>query len=599
MIRLLIVVAVLFAVVLEFQWLKGTSGEVALTLHGNVYSVDLSTAVLGLVVALALFAVIVLLLRFLVRIPANSGRRRRWRREERAREALTAGLLAVAAGDVRGAERATGDALRRIPNRPLTMLLRAQTAQLKGDHAEAGEAFKAMLEEPDARIVGLRGLYIEAERQGNHEAARRIAEEARQDASTSPWASRALLRYQAAEGDWAGALELLGSYSRTLDRKAARRQRAVILTAQALDKEIGEPETARNAALEAHELAPELVPAAVVAGRLLSRLGEVRRASKVLEATWKEAPHPEIAEAYAHVRSGDSATDRLKRMETLHRLQPDAPEARIALARAAAEAREWERARTALEPLVKDRPDQRVLILMAEIEEGQSGDRGRAREWLARAVRAPRGPAWTADGVVLEQWAPVSPVTGRLDAVEWKLPLEEPEAVALPDLVQDALGPDQPRQVGRFVEPQGETTGGAERTFEIDGEPVPVDVAIQEEELARAAKSGRTAPDRVTPSPVVTGPTIVAQPVAMRPAAPVSGKTDGPDAVIVDGPKPAPTAQPVIGSGTQPPKLVTPPLPDRPEETLVAEEDLVPPSPDDPGVEEGTAKEPPRRFGLF
>ena len=36
---------------------------------------------------------------------------------------------------------------------------------------------------------------------------------------------------------------------------------------------------------------------------------------------------------------------------------------------------------------------------MAQIEEGQNLDQGRARQWLARAVSAPRDPIWVADGV--------------------------------------------------------------------------------------------------------------------------------------------------------------------------------------------------------
>lgn len=65
-----------------------------------------------------------------------------------------------------------------------------------------------------------------------------------------------------------------------------------------------------------------------------------------------------------------------------------------------------------------------MCLLMAEIEEGQSGDQGKAREWLARAVTAPADPTWTADGVTSDDWAPASPVTGRLDAFEWKVPVE-------------------------------------------------------------------------------------------------------------------------------------------------------------------------------
>ena len=63
-------------------------------------------------------------------------------------------------------------------------------------------------------------------------------------------------------------------------------------------------------------------------------------------------------------------------------------------------------------------------MLMAELEELE-GDEGRAREWMARALNAARDPAWTADGFVSDRWLPVSPVTGRLDAFQWKVPVAE------------------------------------------------------------------------------------------------------------------------------------------------------------------------------
>jgi HemY protein len=62
---------------------------------------------------------------------------------------------------------------------------------------------------------------------------------------------------------------------------------------------------------------------------------------------------------------------------------------------------------------------------MAELERSESGDEGRAREWMARALHASRDPAWTADGFVSDRWMPVSPVSGRLDAFQWRVPLAE------------------------------------------------------------------------------------------------------------------------------------------------------------------------------
>ena len=58
----------------------------------------------------------------------------------------------------------------------------------------------------------------------------------------------------------------------------------------------------------------------------------------------------------------------------------------------ALDAQEFAVARNAIRPLLKE-PTQRVAMLMAEIEQRESGDEGRAREWMARALRAPRDPA--------------------------------------------------------------------------------------------------------------------------------------------------------------------------------------------------------------
>jgi HemY protein len=75
--------------------------------------------------------------------------------------------------------------------------------------------------------------------------------------------------------------------------------------------------------------------------------------------------------------------------------------------------------------VLRARPTESVYLLLADIEEAETGDQGKVRQWLARAVKAPRDPAWTADGYVSERWSPVSPVTGRLNSFEWKVPVVE------------------------------------------------------------------------------------------------------------------------------------------------------------------------------
>jgi HemY protein len=174
-------------------------------------------------------------------------------------------------------------------------------------------------------------------------------------------------------------------------------------------------------------LAPTLIPAAAHAGRLVGASGDLRRAARIVETAWKENPHPDLADTYAHLRPGDSARDRLARVEALVEKTPGNVEGALAVARAALDAQEFAIARKALAPLLIV-PTQRVAMLMAELEETQHGDEGRAREWMTRAIHARRDPAWTADGHVSDRWMPVSPVTGRLDAFQWKVPVAEMES---------------------------------------------------------------------------------------------------------------------------------------------------------------------------
>src|SRR5262249_25584819 len=156
------------------------------------------------------------------------------------------------------------------------------------------------------------------------------------------------------------------------------------------------------------KLAPDLVPAAALAGRRVAESGEQRKARKNLGGAWRVNPHPDIADGYAHLRLSDSARGRLARMQKLATKGPGQGGWALAVARAALDAREFATARAALAPYLSA-PTRRIATLMADIEETEHGDEGRVRQWMTRAMRASGDPVWTADGVVSERWLPVSP----------------------------------------------------------------------------------------------------------------------------------------------------------------------------------------------
>jgi HemY protein len=424
MVRVIIFLALVALLAFGAVWLTERPGDVAITWLGWRIETSVTVAAVAIVVLVAVAVMTWSLARLVLRSPDLIATVLSHRRGVRGYLAISRGLVAVGAGDLRAARRAADEAERIAPGEPLALLLDAQCAQLAGDRAAAEAAFRAMAERDDTKLLGLRGLYIEAQRRGDAAAAQTYAEEAAKTAPALAWAGQAALEFRCAAQDWAAALKALDRNRRygLIDRADYRHQRAVLLTAQALASEESDRDAARSLALEAVKLAPTLVPAAELAGRLLSETGDLRRASRIIEKAWQASPHPDLADGYAHLRPGDSARERLARVQSLAQRAPRHVESALAVARAALDAQEFASAREALKPLLKE-PTQRVAALMAEIEQRESGDEGRAREWMGRALRAPRDPVWTADGVVSERWMPVSPVSGRLDAFQWKVPL--------------------------------------------------------------------------------------------------------------------------------------------------------------------------------
>jgi len=425
--RLVAFFAALALIALGGAWLADRPGEIVLTWQHWQISTSIAVAAVFFVAALlaAMFAWTVL--RLIVRAPDLVSLFFRERRKSRGWNAITHGLIAVGTGNLAIANRSASDARKYAGEHPLTRLLAAQAAQLGGDTEKAEAEFRAMLGREETRLLGLRGLYIEAVRRDDGASARAFAQEAANSETVPPWASEALMEFQVRAGEWNGALNTLQSAidARSVDKASGARRRAVLLTAQAMAVEETDPSRARELAQEAAKLAPDLVPAAALAGRLLGASGNLRKAGNVIEKAWSYLPHPDLARAYAHLRPGDSAEDRLKRAKRLAKKKPDDLESKLSVAQAAIEAHRFDEARALLEPALAD-PTQRTCLLMAELESAEHGDHGKGREWTVRALRARRDPAWIAGGYLSPDWLPASPHTGQLDAFKWDVPAAAP-----------------------------------------------------------------------------------------------------------------------------------------------------------------------------
>ncbi len=431
MIRLFVFLLVVLGLGWGFSWLADRPGLISITWQDHLIETSIMVAATMVVALIAAVMILWWVIGVVWSSPHSVRRYFRSRKRDRGYQALSTGLIAAGAGNAILARKMSlrTRGLLSADQEPLIHLLEAQTSLIEGRHDDARRKFEEMSNDPETRELGLRGLYMEARRLGANEAARQYAERAVEHAPYLPWAAQATLEAHSQSGRWDDAIRLLDQQrmANVIEKPQADRWKAVLLAAKASERLEGEPKSARDDALAALKLAKDLVPAAVVAAKSYLREDNLRKAASVLEGVWKLKPHPEIAQTYVRARSGDSTIDRLKRADRLEALRPNNVESLLAVAQAALDARELAKARAKAEAAARMEPREAAYLLLADIEEAETGDQGRIRHWMAQALRAPRDPAWVAEGFVSERWLPVSPRTGRIDAFEWKAPFGQVE----------------------------------------------------------------------------------------------------------------------------------------------------------------------------
>jgi HemY protein len=423
MIRILTYVLIVFALAAGFAWLADRPGDLVMTWQGMRYEVSLLVAAVAVTALIAAVMFVWWLVKTLLWSPVLIQRHFRARKRDRAYQSISTGMIAAGAGDADLARRMTKQAAKLLSadQEPLIKLLDAQAAVLERRNDEARQKFEEMSNDPETRLLGLRGLYLEAERLGEREAARHYALKAAELAPQLQWASNVAVADKVSGGDFDGALRLIDAHK--TDKTGDRRRRAVLLTGKAISVFDRDPSAAKAAAMEANRLAPEFVPAAVTLAKAFFKNGDLRKGSGVLEAAWKIAPHPELAQTYVHARLGDTPQDRLKRARKLCSVNAHHPDTHLTLARALFDTKELTEAKREAEAALTLRPSESAYLLLADIAQAEGEGQGKVKALLAKAVRAEPDAAWTADGMVSSGWAPFSPISGRLDAFEWKVPV--------------------------------------------------------------------------------------------------------------------------------------------------------------------------------
>lgn len=434
LVKIVIFIAAIAALALGAGWLLESEGGVRLVVAGSEYTLGPLQSVMafvGLVVAIWIGLKLLGLLRAVWKFlnGDETAITRHFARNKAARglDALSEGMMALASGEGRVAL-AKAEKANRYLNRPdLTNLLTAQAAEMAGDRRKAEETYRKLVANDATRFVGVRGIMKQKLADGDSETALKLAEKAFKLKPRHEDTQDILLKLQADKEDWAGARQTLSAKLKhgNLPRDVHKRRDAVLALSEAkqilaMDQTI----EAREEAILANRMSPDLIPAAVMAAHSYTEKGQKKYATRLLKKAWSVQPHPDLAAAYAIIEPDESPAARLKRFGLLTKNNPNDPETRMLMAELHIAAEEFPQARRTLGDLVETDPTTRSITLMAAIERGEGSSDAVVQGWLARTLTAPRGPQWICENChnIHSEWAPTCGNCGAFDTLEWKRP---------------------------------------------------------------------------------------------------------------------------------------------------------------------------------
>jgi HemY protein len=432
--KVILFVAAIAALALGLGTLDETGGAMRILVAGWEFTIGpVQAVVLGLILIVAVWLALKVLgflgavIRFLNGDETAISRYFDRNRERKGYRALSEGMMALASGEARLALSRAQTAERLLGKPELTTLLIAQAAEAAGDRKRATEAYKTLLTDDKTRFVAVRGLMQQKLAEGDRETALKLAEKAFELRPKHAETQDILLKLQSDAGDWSGARQTLGAKLKagSLPKDVYRRRDAVLALQQAqVVMDENSSIEAREAAIEANKLSPDLIPAAAMAARGYTEKGDWRSAIRVLKKAWEVQPHPDLAAAFAAIEPDETPSERLKRFRTLTSLRADSDETKMLLAELLIATEDFPAARRALGDLPTERPTQRSLAILAAIARGEGAEDAVVRDLVAKALSAPRGPQWVCDKcqAVHPAWAPVCDNCGSFDTLSWRQP---------------------------------------------------------------------------------------------------------------------------------------------------------------------------------
>ena len=346
--------------------------------------------------------------------------------KEKGYNSFVSGMLALANKDFKKAISESNKISKLLDNNSsLSLLLKSEIYKIDKRHSELNEIYEKMIGHESMKNLGFRGLMEQYLRSQDYHHAFIYAEKLFNSNPNVEKIYDTLVNILIKTNNWQ---QLLITTEKSLSKKIIEKNvsninKSIAYYEIAKIKQFSDVEESISCIKKSLKLRQFFPPYVKLYLELLIQNNDFNFAKKYFKKIWSEYPHPELKNITSFLAKElkIKKTDLVKYLISSNQKNY---QSQIMLIENLIFENNWDEARKYIQILLDVKPKKEVCLLMAKIEEGESGDIQKVSSWTLRAKNGLENKMWVCfiSKKAQKEWSSVSE-GGYFNSLEWKQPV--------------------------------------------------------------------------------------------------------------------------------------------------------------------------------
>ena len=426
MLKLITIIFQLSLLLILVLLIVNNSFLISFEINDLIYSVSSSF----LFIFILLFLVVIFLIQsifFKIKFKfLNYKARNKIRNKEKGYDSFVKGMIALANKDFKKAIKESKKISNHLNDNPaLSLLLRSEVYKIEKKYDELNFVYEAMSKNQLTQNLGFRGIMEQYLRAQDYHHAFIYGEKL---FNNNPYIEKiydTLLNIIVKTSNWQQLLSITDKAykKKIIEKKVFQENKSIAFFEIAKIKQHSEVNESLDYIRKALNLRKNFPPYIKLYLELLIQNKNYIIAKKFIKKIWKVVPHTEYKSVINNL-SKCLEIDMLELTRYMVGATSTNHESKLLLIEASIFDKKWNEARNEIKGLIDIQPKKEICLLMAKIEEGDTGDIQKTNSWILRARNGEENKMWVCffSNKVQEKWSSVSN-GGFFNSLEWKKPL--------------------------------------------------------------------------------------------------------------------------------------------------------------------------------